>query len=68
MIDDTIKENWNAYLRKIRKSWNRRSANQLIMVNKRHERYKGILRKRYGYSEEKATSELSNNYAKVKLD
>lgn len=68
MIDDTVKENWIVYLGKIRKSWNRHSANQLIEVKNRHERYIGILQKRYGYSHEKATSELSNNYSKVKLD
>ena len=67
-MDDTNKELWKEYLGKIRKLWDKRDDEKLIKFNSQHERYIGILKKRYGYSHEKAASELSNNYSKVKLD
>ncbi len=45
----------------------KRRDEQLIKANKMREQSIGILQKRYGYSKEKATSELDEHYPKAKL-
>lgn len=41
---------------------NKRQNDQLIKFNRVHERSISILQKRYGYTKEKATSELIKHY------
>ena len=45
----------------------KRRDDQLIKFNRVHERSISILQKRYGYSREKATSELIKHYSKAWL-
>ena len=45
----------------------KRRDDQLIKFNRLHERSISILQKRYGYSREKATSELIKHYSKARL-
>lgn len=45
----------------------KRRDDQLIKFNRVHERSISILQKRYGYSKEKATSELIKHYSKAWL-
>ena len=63
MIKDVAKVNW----RNIRKWWRKRSEDRLIEDNSKREQSIVILQKRYGYSKEKATSELDEHYPKARL-
>ena len=45
----------------------KRRDDQVIKFNRVHERSISILQKRYGYSREKATSELIKHYSKAWL-
>jgi len=63
MINDTAQVNWE----KIRNWWKKRSDDRLIRGNSKREQSIGILQKRYGYTKEKATSELDQHYPKARL-
>jgi uncharacterized protein YjbJ (UPF0337 family) len=63
MIKDIAKGNW----RKIREWWKKRGDDQLTKTDSKREESIGILQKRYGYSKEKATSELDEHYPKARL-
>ena len=63
MIMDFAEVNW----KKIRKWWKKRRDNQITKANSKREQSIGILRKRYGYTKEKATSELDEHYPKARL-
>ena len=63
MIKDFSEANW----KKFRKWWKKRSDNQITKANSKREQYIGILQKRYGYTKEKATSELDEHYPKARL-
>lgn len=63
MIKDFARVNWN----KIREGWNKRSENLITKANSEREQSIGILQKRYGYTKEKAVSELDEHYPKAKL-
>jgi hypothetical protein len=63
MIKDIVKVNWKT----IRKWWKRRSDDLSVKENRKREESIGLLRKRYGYSKEKATSELDEHYPKARL-
>ena len=45
----------------------KRRDDQLMKFNRVHERSISILQKRYGYTREKATSELIKHYSKARL-
>jgi hypothetical protein len=63
MIKDFAEVNWKKF-RKWRKN---RRDNQITKANSKREQSIGILRKRYGYTKEKATSELDEHYPKARL-
>lgn len=63
MVKDYAEINW----KKIRKWWKKRSDNQIDRASSKRERSIGILQKRYGYTKEKATSELDEHYPKARL-
>ena len=63
MMNDVAEVNW----KKIHKWWKKRRDNQLSKANIKREQSIGILRKRYGYTKEKAASELDEHYPKAKL-
>jgi uncharacterized protein YjbJ (UPF0337 family) len=63
MIKDFSEVNW----KKIRKWWKKRSDNQISKANSEREQSIGLLQKRYGYTKEKATSELDEHYPKARL-
>jgi len=63
MIKDFAEVNW----KKIRKWREKRKDNQITKADSKREQSIGILRKRYGYTKEKATSELDEHYPKAKL-
>ena len=63
MIKDFAVVNW----KKIRKWRKKRRDNQITKANSKREQSIGILRKRYGYTKEKAASELDEHYPKAKL-
>ena len=52
---------------KFRIWWKKRSDDRLIKANNKREQSIGILQKRYGYTKEKATSELDEHYPKARL-
>jgi hypothetical protein len=63
MIKGFAEVNW----KKIRKWRKKRRDNQITKANSKREQSIGILRKRYGYTKEKAESELDEHYSKAKL-
>lgn len=63
MMNDVAKINW----KKIRKWLKKRSDDQLTKADSKRERYIRILQKRYGYTQEKAISELDEHYPKAIL-
>ena len=67
MMNDTTIEESDEFFGILRKWWNKRNGKQRIKVNSKRERYIGILQKRYGYTKEKAISELDTNYSKIRF-
>jgi uncharacterized protein YjbJ (UPF0337 family) len=67
MINDVIDGKWKELRGKIRKWQDKRSDDQLIQVNSKREQFIGILQKRYGYTQEKAVSELNRHYSKTRF-
>jgi hypothetical protein len=63
MIKGFVEVNW----KKIRKWRKKRRDNQITKANSKREQSIGILRKRYGYTKEKAASELDEHYPKARL-
>lgn len=63
MIKDFARVKWN----KIREGWKIRSDNLIAKASSEREQSIGILQKRYGYTKEKAVSELDEHYPKAKL-
>ena len=63
MIKNFAEVNWKNF-RKWRK---KRKDNQITKANSKREQSIGILRKRYGYTKEKAASELDEHYPKARL-
>jgi len=63
MIKDFTEVNW----KKFRKWRKKRKDKQIIKANSKREQSIGILRKRYGYTKEKAASELDEHYPKARL-
>ena len=67
MVNDVLETGSKILPSKIRKWWKKRSADQLTKANSKRELFIGILQKRYGYTKEKATSELDEHYPKARL-
>jgi len=67
MINDVIKTRSKILPSKIHKWWKKRSADQLAKANSKRELFIGLLQKRYGYTKEKAASELDAHYPKARL-
>jgi uncharacterized protein YjbJ (UPF0337 family) len=67
MKNDVVEAKWKKLPDKVRKWWEKRSADQTTKANSKREQSIGILQKRYGYTKEKATSELDEYYPKAKL-
>jgi hypothetical protein len=63
MIKGFAEVNW----KKFRKWRKKRRDNQITKANSKREQSIGILRKRYGYTKEKAASELDEHYPKARL-
>jgi len=62
-----IKEFAEVYWKNFRKWRKKRKDNQITKAKSKREQSIGILRKRYGYTEEKAASELDEHYPKAIL-
>lgn len=62
-----IKDFVEAYWKKIHKRRKKRSNNRVSKANSKREQSIGILRMRYGYTEEKAAAELDEHYPKARL-
>ena len=62
-----IESSWDEFRQKIINWWNKRRNDQLARVERAQERSISILQKRYGYTREKAKSELSKHYSKARL-
>jgi uncharacterized protein YjbJ (UPF0337 family) len=67
VIDDVFKGKWEKFRGKIRAWWKERNDDQPMLNNSQREQFVGMLQKRYGYTKEKAASELNEHYSKVKL-
>jgi uncharacterized protein YjbJ (UPF0337 family) len=67
MTSDVIKTKSKKLPSKFRIWWKKRSDGRLIKANNKREQSIGILQKRYGYTKEKATSELDEHYPKARL-
>jgi len=63
MIKDFAEESW----KKIRNWQKKRRDNQISKANSKREQSIGVLRKRYGYTKEKAAAELDEHYPKARL-
>ena len=63
MIKNFAEVNW----KKFHKWQRKRRDNQISKANSKREQSIGILRKRYGYTKEKAASELDEHYPKARL-
>ena len=62
-----IEFKWDVFRQKIINWRKKRRVDQLIKVNSVYERSIRILQQRYGYTREKATSELIKHYSKAWL-
>jgi hypothetical protein len=67
MIHDALEMKWQISRGEISRWWNKRSNEQDFKVESRRERLIKVLQKRYGYSKEKAASELDTTYSKARL-
>ena len=67
MIIAVIGLKWDEFRRKVINWRKKRRNDQLIKVTGVHERSISILQKRYGYTKEKAASELNKHYSKAWL-
>jgi len=68
LINNVINEKWNALGGKIHIWQGQRNHYRLEMINRQREQFIETLQKRYGYTKEKATSELQEHYSKVFRD
>ena len=63
MIKDFTEVNWKKF-----RTWRKkRKDNQITNANIKREQSIRILRKRYGYTKEKAAAELDEHYPKARL-
>jgi len=62
-----IELRWDEFRQEIINWWNQRRSDQLARVERAQERSIRILQNRYGYTREKAKSELSKHYSKARL-
>ena len=67
MILTAIESKWDAFRQKLLNWQNKRRNGQLMQDKSANERSIGLLQKRYGYTREQATSELSKHYSKARL-
>jgi hypothetical protein len=58
---------WHEFRQKIINWWNKRRNDQLARVERAQERSISILQQRFGYTREKAKSELIKHYSKARL-
>ena len=63
MTSAICKVKWIEISDKIRQWWHKRSAEQLIRINRKRNQSIEILQKRYGYSQEQAASEFKKHYS-----
>lgn len=56
---------WQEFNDKIRQWLDNRGAAQSMKADSKSEQFVEILQKRYGYTKEKATSELEKHYSKI---
>ena len=67
MMTNTPKEKLFEFRGKTRKWWQKRGDSQGSKADTQRERHINILQKRYGYTEEKALSELNTHYSKTRF-
>ena len=65
MTKNIVSGRWNALSDMFREWLDKRSSDQLVQLEQKHEKNIKILQKRYGYSREKAIAELDGSYSKV---
>ena len=65
MIKKIVGVNWNGLNGQIRSWWDKNKADQAAQLAHQRAQKIEILQKRYGYTLEKATSELDKHYSKV---
>jgi len=62
-----IELKWDEFRRKVLNGRNKHRNDQLIKANSVHQRSISILQQRYGYTREKAVSELDKHYSTARL-
>ena len=67
MINDFVETKSKKLPNKFRKWWKKRSDDRPVKDNSKRVKSIEILQKRYGYTKEKATSELDEHYRKAIL-
>jgi len=67
MKNAVVESKWDEFRRNALNWWNKRGNDQFIKVNSVRERSIILLQKRYGYTREKATSELDEHYPRAWL-
>lgn len=67
MNNDVIEVKWKEFSGKIRALREKLTEDQLTLSTSQREQFVKILQKRYGYSQEKALSELNEHYSKINL-
>jgi uncharacterized protein YjbJ (UPF0337 family) len=67
MTNGIIHGKWNRFCGYVRKWLDNRSGVRLTTVDHQREQSIGILQKRYGYTKEKVSFELSKHYSKARL-
>jgi hypothetical protein len=65
--NDVLETKWDEFRRKVFNWRNKRRNEQRIKINIAQERSISILQKRYGFTKEKAASELKKHYSKARL-
>jgi hypothetical protein len=67
MINNVAETKSNTLPSKFRIWLKKRNDDRLVKANNKRAQSIGILQKRYGYTKEKATSELDKHYPKARL-
>lgn len=67
MKNDILESKWKEFRSKIDTWREKHNGEQLNKDGTESEEFAGILQKRYGYTQEKALSEMEKHYSKIKL-
>lgn len=66
MDENIFKGKWKEFQGKAKETWGKLTDDDLKTVEGKHEQLSGLLQKKYGYSKDKANTEIDNFFDKQK--